>query len=96
MIRNVLVIFFACTVAFGYAQHRIGDFLAYGHNDGLPAALFYKVLQSSDGYLWIGSSSGLIRFDGKRYKIFFSDYADTSSIYSIKSHKIFARFHSCQ
>src|SRR5688572_16732575 len=62
------------------AQHRIGEFMAYGNNDGLPAALFYSVYQSSDGYLWIGSSSGLVRFDGKRYKIYFSDYKDPNSI----------------
>lgn len=62
------------------AQHRIGEFMAYGNNDGLPPALFYSVYQSSDGYLWIGSSSGLVRFDGKRYKIYFSDYKDPNSI----------------
>ncbi len=64
----------------GYSQHRIGDFLAYGNNNGLPASLYYSVCQSSDGYLWIGSSSGLVRFDGKRYEIFFSDFADTNTI----------------
>ncbi|HUR31935.1 MAG TPA: two-component regulator propeller domain-containing protein, partial [Saprospiraceae bacterium] len=80
MIKNGLILLFVFTLVTSHTQHRIGDFLAYGNNDGLPAALFYKVLQSSDGYLWIGSSSGLIRFDGKRYKIFFSDYADTTSI----------------
>ncbi len=64
----------------GNGQHRIGDFMAYGNNQGLPASLYYSVLQSSDGYLWIGSSSGLVRFDGKRYKVFFSAYADTNSL----------------
>ena len=64
----------------GYSQHRIGDFLVYDHSNGLPASLYYSVCQSSDGYLWIGSSSGLVRFDGKRYEIFFSDYADTNTI----------------
>ena len=64
----------------GYSQYRIGDFLVYGSNNGLPASLYYSVCQSSDGYLWIGSSSGLVRFDGKRYEIFFSDFADTSTI----------------
>jgi len=64
----------------GHGQHRIGDFLAYGHDNGLPVSLYYSVLQSSDGYLWMGSSSGLVRFDGKNYKIFFSDYTDTNSL----------------
>ena len=67
-------------VLIGYGQQRIGDFMAYGNNNGLPAALFYSVYQSSDGYLWIGSNSGLIRFDGKRYKIYFSDYTKPNSI----------------
>ena len=79
-LKRILLI--ACIIIHlqGYSQHRIGDFMAYGNNNGLPAALFYSVFQSSDGYLWIGSSSGLVRFDGKRYKIFFSNYADTNSI----------------
>jgi len=64
----------------GHAQHRIGNFMAYGNNNGLPASFYYAVLQSSDGYLWICSSSGLIRFDGKRYKTFFSNYADPNSL----------------
>ena len=80
MIKYVLILFLIFIVGQSLGQHRIGDFLAYGNNDGLPAALFYKVVQSSDGYLWIGSSSGLVRFDGKRYEIFFSDYTDTASI----------------
>ena len=54
--------------------------MAYGHNNGLPASFYYSVLQSSDGYLWIGSSSGLIRFDGKRYETFFSDYTNPNSL----------------
>jgi ligand-binding sensor domain-containing protein/two-component sensor histidine kinase len=62
------------------AQHRTGDFMVYGSDNGLPASLYYGVFQSSDGYLWIGSSSGLVRFDGKRYKTFFSSYADSNSL----------------
>lgn len=64
----------------GWSQHRIGDFMVYGNNNGLPPSLYYSVCQTSDGYLWIGSSSGLVRFDGKRYEILFSDFADTSTI----------------
>jgi ligand-binding sensor domain-containing protein/two-component sensor histidine kinase len=63
-----------------YTQHRTGDFMVYGSDNGLPASLYYSVFQSSDGYLWIGSSSGMVRFDGKRYKTFFSSYADSNSL----------------
>jgi len=41
----------------------------YGHNvwlrqNGLPANAINVVLQSRDGYLWLGTSAGLFRFDG--------------------------------
>jgi ligand-binding sensor domain-containing protein/two-component sensor histidine kinase len=78
--NNILVASILLLTWAAYSQHRIGDFLAYGNSNGLPASLYYSVCQSSDGYLWIGSSSGLVRFDGKRYEIFFSDYADTNTI----------------
>jgi ligand-binding sensor domain-containing protein/two-component sensor histidine kinase len=78
--KTLLSAFILLISSTGYSQHRIGDFMVYGNNNGLPASLYYSVCQSSDGYLWIGSSSGLVRFDGKRYKIFFSDYADTTTI----------------
>ena len=80
MKKTLLLAAIFLTSSIGYGQHRIGDFMVYGNNNGLPASLYYSVCQSSDGYLWIGSSSGLVRFDGKRYEIFVSDYADTNTI----------------
>ena len=32
--------------------------------EGLPANTVFGLVQSSDGYLWFGTSSGLVRFDG--------------------------------
>ena len=34
---------------------------------GLPGEAVYQVLQTSDGYLWLRTSSGLCRFDGVRF-----------------------------
>src|SRR5215813_528348 len=34
---------------------------------GLPQATIYSILQSHDGYLWLGTQRGLIRFDGVRF-----------------------------
>lgn len=44
----------------------------YGHDTwtsqrGLPGESVYQVLQSSDGYLWVRTGSGLARFDGVRF-----------------------------
>jgi signal transduction histidine kinase/ligand-binding sensor domain-containing protein len=36
---------------------------------GLPQGTIYSILQTHDGYLWLGSQTGLIRFDGVRFEM---------------------------
>jgi len=38
--------------------------------DGLPQNRIRALCQTPDGYLWIGTSQGLARFDGVRFMIF--------------------------
>jgi ligand-binding sensor domain-containing protein/signal transduction histidine kinase len=35
--------------------------------DGLPATFIYSIAQSADGYIWLGTTDGLARFDGIRF-----------------------------
>jgi ligand-binding sensor domain-containing protein len=37
------------------------------HKDGLPSAFIYSIAQTQDGYLWLGTADGLVRFDGVRF-----------------------------
>jgi ligand-binding sensor domain-containing protein len=37
---------------------------------GLPQDSVTSVVQTRDGYLWLGTYNGLVRFDGVRFKIF--------------------------
>ncbi|MCP4156983.1 MAG: helix-turn-helix domain-containing protein [bacterium] len=37
--------------------------------DGLPADKIYAIAQTPDNYLWIGTNSGLVRFDGVKMQI---------------------------
>ena len=39
-------------------------------DDGLPENGVNAIVQTGDGYLWIGTFSGLVRFDGVRFAIF--------------------------
>jgi PAS domain S-box-containing protein len=44
----------------------------YGHDtwtsqNGLPGQAVYQILESPDGYLWLRTSAGLVRFDGVRF-----------------------------
>src|ERR1700722_19498152 len=34
---------------------------------GLPEASIYSVIQTRDGYLWLGTQTGLVRFDGVKF-----------------------------
>src|SRR5215467_5288408 len=38
--------------------------------DGLPQNRIHTISQTADGYLWIGTSGGLVRFDGHRFFVF--------------------------
>src|SRR5579871_4946312 len=37
--------------------------------DGLPG-MVSAIVQSTDGYLWLGTQHGVVRFDGTRFTIF--------------------------
>ena len=39
-------------------------------NDGLPSNTLHNIVKGNDGFLWIGTSNGLVRFDGSEFKTF--------------------------
>ncbi len=55
----------------------------YNDRNGLPTGEANTVLQSSDGYIWIGSYGGLVRYDGSSFRNFSQEGELTSS--SIRS-----------
>lgn len=61
------------------AQQQMGPYMAYGPEVKSFSNLNFRVYQSNNGYLWFGTANGLVRFDGKRYKNYFSNYADPNS-----------------
>ena len=40
---------------------------AWGHKDGMPSTLIYSIAQANDGFLWLGTDDGLVRFDGVQF-----------------------------
>jgi ligand-binding sensor domain-containing protein len=40
----------------------------WGAEQGLPLGSVYAITQTSDGYLWIGTEAGLLRFDGIQFR----------------------------
>lgn len=43
---------------------------AWGTESGLPQNTVNAIVQTRDGYLWLGTQGGLARFDGVRFKVF--------------------------
>jgi len=43
---------------------------SWGTEAGLPQNTVTSMVQSPDGYLWLGTRDGLARFDGVRFKVF--------------------------
>lgn len=64
----VLLMLVAITGFQGFAQQLPASyaFVRYGIQEGLPNDVAYSVFQAKNGYLWIGTESGLTRFDGVR------------------------------
>ncbi|HMY73969.1 MAG TPA: two-component regulator propeller domain-containing protein, partial [Blastocatellia bacterium] len=49
------------------AQHRLDHWTA---ENGLPQNLVRDLVQTRDGYLWMTTHGGLVRFDGQRFTVF--------------------------
>jgi signal transduction histidine kinase/ligand-binding sensor domain-containing protein len=59
------------------AQYRFESWTA---DDGLPQNSVRSVIQTRDGYLWLTTFDGLVRFDGVRFKVF--DKSNTKGLSS--------------
>ena len=53
-------------------EYRVTHWTA---ENGLPQNSIKALAQTRDGYLWIGTLKGLVRFDGVRFKVF--DHGNT-------------------
>ena len=56
------------------------EFDRYTTKDGLSNGYITTILQDSKGFVWIGTSNGLNRFDGISFKNYYFDPKDTTSI----------------
>ena len=50
----------------------------WSRQNGLPAGKINCVTQSKDGYIWLGTQKGLVRFDGLGFKVIPIDLAQNS------------------
>jgi ligand-binding sensor domain-containing protein len=68
--RACLLAALTCSCAFAVdPNHKLTQYLhrIYQAQPGLPQSSIYAVTQTHDGYLWLGTQSGVVRFDGERF-----------------------------
>lgn len=69
-----LILIITCILAFGqHAQGQILPFRTYSIEKGLSEAVVNDMVQDENGYLWIGTSYGLNRFDGIGFTNYYSE-----------------------
>ncbi len=79
------ILIFALLVSFidtryGNSQSHIIKFQNYSIEEGLSNPYIQCIYQDKRGYLWIGTSDGLNRFDGYTFKIYRFNESDTNSL----------------
>jgi len=75
LLKLIALVFLALLNSYNLiAQHYYFD--NYNVKEGLAQSTVYDVIQDSKGYLWIGTASGLSRFDG----IQFTNYMQESGL----------------
>lgn len=84
---SVLLSFFSSVSV--YAQEKESEdkeyvVTTYNDRNGLPTGEANTILHSSDGYIWIGSYGGLIRYDGSEFRNYsLEGKIDSSSVRSL-------------
>jgi len=71
----IIVVFILFLALFSWPLDQKKDISLYIHenwetDDGLPQNSILDIVQTSDGYLWMGTYEGLVRFDGVRFVVF--------------------------
>lgn len=75
-----LLIYLFNWVNYSYAQNTDYIFKHITVSDGLVNNNVTALCQDSDGFMWIGTQSGLQRYDGTRFKNFQADIRDTAAL----------------
>ncbi len=65
LLLSGLALALASAAAGQFIENVVGE--RWGTEEGLPHNAVTALLQSRDGYLWVGTAAGLARFDGLRF-----------------------------
>lgn len=69
-------------IAFNWCAAQ--SYVNYSEKDGLPSNHVYKITQDVDGFIWIATDEGLVKYNGSEFQIFTTqDGLPTNDIWNI-------------
>ncbi|HMU46864.1 MAG TPA: two-component regulator propeller domain-containing protein [Chitinophagaceae bacterium] len=69
--NNIPLIIATCFFTIGMqAQYRFNDPVLITKEQGLPSDEVRAIQKSADGFMWVGTTEGLCRFDGRQIKVY--------------------------
>lgn len=80
VILYILSSFLLQTLVYGAAKNQDLSFDAFVQDDGLPNNQIQSIYQDKKGWMWVGTSQGLSRFDGYSFTNFLADHNDSTSL----------------
>jgi hypothetical protein len=85
-ILGLSILSFGLSAANGHSnQNELPQYSrdVWDESRGYPGGRIYGTTQTTDGYLWIGTDRGLIRFDGSTFRVFQQMGSDRTRIGSV-------------
>ncbi len=69
LISSLLAAWALLSPAYADAPVALSDYVvtSWTMKDGLPSEVIWAIAQDRDGYLWLGTNGGLVRFDGVEF-----------------------------
>lgn len=68
LLKTCCILLFIAIGTLAYGQYRLANFKQYSIADGLANNKILSIAQDDHGYMWIGTISGLNRFDGGHFE----------------------------
>jgi ligand-binding sensor domain-containing protein len=70
VLRSTLLCAFCVVATLAWPQDPNLGHQSWSTENGLPQSSVHQIFQSSDGYIWIATEGGVVRFDGATFKVF--------------------------
>ncbi len=81
---------------FGYSQEDLRtpgfSFERFSTDDGLPSNAILDMVQDHEGYIWLATEDGLVRYNGYQFLNYRSIPGDTTSLSRNQPEKLFVDF----